>query len=45
MSAVLVYVIPWGLPSLNSLVLGALLYTVLMLVTGKNNEMLKREAN
>ena len=44
-SAVLVYVIPWGLPSLNSLVLGALLYTVLMLVTGKNNEMLKREAN
>ena len=44
-SAVLVYVIPWGLPSLNSLVLGALLYTVLMLVTGKNNVMLNREAN
>ena len=44
-SAVRVYVIPWGLPSLNSLVLGAVLYTVLMLVTGKNNEMLKREAN
>ena len=35
-SAVLVYVIPWGLPSLNSLVLGAVLYIVLSLVTGKN---------
>ena len=35
-SAVLVYVIPWGLPSLNSLVLGAVLYIVLSLATGKN---------
>ena len=32
----MVYVIPWGLPSLNSLVLGAVLYIVLSLATGKN---------
>lgn len=44
MSAVLVYVIPWGLPSLNSLVLGALLYVVLSLVAGKN-KVVNTEAN
>ena len=43
-SAVLVYVIPWGLPSLNSLVLGALLYVVLSLVAGKN-KVVNTEAN
>ena len=41
-SAVLVYVIPWGLPSLNSLVLGAIFYVVLMLAFGKKT---LKEAN
>ena len=41
-SAVLVYVIPWGLPSLNSLVLGAVFYVVLMLAFGKKT---LKEAN
>lgn len=41
-SAALVYVIPWGLPSLNSLVLGAIFYVVLMPAFGKKT---LKEAN
>lgn len=32
-SVVIVFLVPWGLPSLNGIVLGALFHTVLMLVT------------
>lgn len=30
---VIVFLVPWGLPSLNGIVLGALFHTVLMLLT------------
>ena len=34
-SIVLVYLIPYGLPSLNGIIIGGAIYTVLMLVTKK----------
>lgn len=30
-----VYIIPFGLPSLNGMILGAIIYTILMAVTNK----------
>ena len=35
LSLVLVFTLPFGLPSLNGLILGAVIYTVLMKITKK----------